>query len=117
MKKTRMKLMIWEKKEKILATALILMKGTTAITTYAAPGVVSTGVPELDNLLNAIVMILAGIVFVYGLVKLINGIKAWSDANEEMDAARKSQGVNTIISGTVCVMVLPILTVLGYVVK
>ena len=47
-------------------------------------------------------------------MKLINGVKAWSDANEEMDAARKSQGMQTIISGAICVMVLPILKILGF---
>lgn len=45
---------------------------------------------------------------------MINGVKAWSDANEEMDNARKSQGMQTMISGGLCALVLPVLAYLGY---
>lgn len=90
---------------------LMLMHTTTVC---AAGGVIKTGVGELDTLINTILLLLASYVSVIGIIKLINGVKVWSDANEEMDAARKSQGMNTMVSGGICACVLPILAVLGY---
>ncbi len=98
--------------ERAAITMMIILQAGSAMTTYAAG--FTTGVPELDTAIQGITTILGGIVTGYGIMKLINGVKAWSDANEEMDAARKSQGMQTIISGAICVMVLPILKILGF---
>lgn len=99
-------------KEKMMLTGFVIAKGMSAMPVYAA-GVINTGVPELDTMLNTIINLLAGIVSAYGVIKLINGIRAWSDGNEEMDQARKSQGMNTIMSGGLCVLVFPVLQILG----
>lgn len=73
----------------------------------------STGIPELDAAIKTVLGIVVGIIFFIGVYKVIMGVKAWSDANEEMDQARKSQGLNTIISGAVMCCVTIILTALG----
>lgn len=102
--------------EKTIITGLILAKVFTSNIAYAAGGV-STGVAELDDLFNKIILVLGGLVSGYGILKLINGVKAWSDANEEMDNARKSQGMQTMISGGLCALVLPVLAYLGYAIQ
>ena len=99
--------------EKTIITGLILARAFASNVAYAAGGI-NTGVSELDDLFNKIILVLGGLVSGYGILKLINGVRAWSDANEEMDNARKSQGMQTMISGGLCALVLPVVAYLGY---
>lgn len=101
-------------KEKLILTGFIVSRALVAIPVHAA--VMNTGITELDDMVNTVLNLLAGIVSGYGVIKLINGVRAWSDGNEEMDQARKTQGMNTILSGLICVSVFPILQVLGFVI-
>ena len=74
----------------------------------------STGVSQLDTVLSGAIKIVAGVIVALGIYKCVMGVKAWSDANEEMDQARKSQGLNTLVSGAIMVAVSAILGVLGF---
>lgn len=72
-----------------------------------------TGVSEIDTPIKAILGVFLGYICVLGVFKIINGVKTMSDAQEEMDQARRSQGMNTLFAGIIEAGAPAILLILG----
>lgn len=73
-----------------------------------------TGIPEIDRPVGLLLGLFAGYITILGIIKIINGIKAVSDAQEEMDNARRSQGFNTLIAGIIEASAGAIVVFLGF---
>lgn len=95
-------------------SALLLMPGNSqCVMAATAGGTTSTGIPQVDNILNGLKMLFLGVVAGIGLIVLIKAIGDTAQAYQEKDSHGIYDGVRGIVAGAIMVFAGALLAIFG----
>ncbi len=103
------------KKATLMAGSAFLMAAAKSQSVLASSGGVttSTGIPQIDSILNTLKLLFLGIVGGIGLIILIKSIGDTAQAYQERDSHGMYDGARGIAAGAIMVFIGAVLAVLG----
>lgn len=102
------------KKATLMAGSAILMAVAKSQSVLASSGGgMTTGIPQIDNILNTLKLLFIGIVGGIGLIILIKSIGDTAQAYQERDSHGMYDGARGIAAGAIMVFIGAVLSVLG----